>query len=156
MTCGQKWLATFTPFFTERERREAGCQHRLFFTQVELCDNLIFRRRAALDRIGKHLLDANRTIGQPDKITVIFGWKITRQYGGELQTVIEDMHLPNPVIRSHYGNGFVKQYVRRRWHHSAGPAVSARRKTIETDCRILNRVLAHGFQQRRIRHRGAA
>ena len=22
------------------------------------------------------------------------------------------MHLPNPVIRSHYGNGFVKQYVR--------------------------------------------
>jgi hypothetical protein len=26
--------------------------------------------------------------------------------------VIEDMDLPNPVIRSHYGNGFVKQYVR--------------------------------------------
>src|SRR5438309_12095865 len=22
------------------------------------------------------------------------------------------MHLPNPVIRSHYGNGFIKQYVR--------------------------------------------
>ena len=22
------------------------------------------------------------------------------------------MDLPNPVIRSHYGNGFVKQYVR--------------------------------------------
>jgi hypothetical protein len=22
------------------------------------------------------------------------------------------MHLPNPVIRSHYANGFIKQYVR--------------------------------------------
>jgi hypothetical protein len=33
-------------------------------------------------------------------------------YRGKLQTVIEDMDLPNPVIRSHYGNGFVKQYVR--------------------------------------------
>lgn len=22
------------------------------------------------------------------------------------------MHLPNPVVRSHYGNGFIKQYVR--------------------------------------------
>jgi hypothetical protein len=22
------------------------------------------------------------------------------------------MHLPNPVIRSHYRNGFIKQYVR--------------------------------------------
>jgi hypothetical protein len=26
--------------------------------------------------------------------------------------VIEDMELPNPVLRSHYGNGFLKQYVR--------------------------------------------
>src|SRR5687767_11424330 len=50
--------------------------------------------------------------GQPNKITVIFGRKITRQYRGKLQTVIEDMNLPNPVIRSHYRNGFVKQYVR--------------------------------------------
>jgi hypothetical protein len=24
----------------------------------------------------------------------------------------KDMNLPNPVIRSHYGNGFIKQYVR--------------------------------------------
>ncbi len=43
------WLATFTPFFTDRERREAICQHRLFFSQAEYCDNLIFSRRAALD-----------------------------------------------------------------------------------------------------------
>ena len=112
LTCGQKWLATFTPFFTERERKQGGCQHRLFFAQVEYCDNLIFRRRAALDEMGERLLDANRTIGQPNKITVIFGRRITKQYRGKLQTVIEDLNLPNPVIRSHYGNGFLKQYVR--------------------------------------------
>jgi hypothetical protein len=112
LTCAQKWLAAFTPFFTEKERREAGCQHRLFFAQVEYCDNLIFCRRAALDRLGERLLDANRTIGQPDKITTIFGRKVTKRYRGKLQTVIEDIKLPNPVIRSHYGNGFIKQYVR--------------------------------------------
>jgi hypothetical protein len=32
--------------------------------------------------------------------------------GSKLQTVIEDLDLPNPVIRSHYGHGFAKQYVR--------------------------------------------
>jgi hypothetical protein len=112
LACGRKWLAYFTPFFRETERRQAGCQHRLFFAQVEYCDNLLFFRRAALDQMGERLLDANRTIGQPNKITVIFGRKITRQYRGKLQTVIEDIHLPNPVIRSHYGNGFIKQYVR--------------------------------------------
>jgi hypothetical protein len=111
-TCGQKWLARFTPFFTARERKQAGCQHRLFFSQIEFCDNLIFRRRAALDKLGERLLDANRTIGQPNKITVIFGRKVTKQYRGKLQTEIEDMNLPNPVIRSHYRNGFIKQYVR--------------------------------------------
>ena len=112
LTCGQKWLAHFTPFFTASERKQAGCQHRLFFSQVEFCDNLIFRRRAALDKLGERLLDANRTIGQPNKITVIFGRKITKHYRGKLQTEIEDLNLPNPVIRSHYGNGFIKQYVR--------------------------------------------
>ena len=112
LTCGLKWRAAFTPFFKEQERKQAGCQHRLFFAQVEYCDNLIFHRRAALDALGERVLDANRTIGQPDKITVIFGRKITRRHRGKLQTEIEDMHLPNPVIRSHYGNGFIKQYVR--------------------------------------------
>ncbi len=112
LTCGLKWLAAFTPFFKEQERKQAGCQHRLFFAQVEYCDNLIFHRRAALDALGERVLDANRTIGQPDKITVIFGRKITSRHRGKLQTEIEDMHLPNPVIRSHYGNGFIKQYVR--------------------------------------------
>jgi hypothetical protein len=112
LTCGQKWLTRFTPFFTDEERKHAACQHRLFFAQVEYCDNLIFRRRAALDQLGERLLDANRTIGQPNKITVIFGRKITSRYRGKLQTVIEELDLPNPVIRSHYGHGFIKQYVR--------------------------------------------
>lgn len=117
LTCGQKWLAYFTPFFTEAERKDHGCQHRLFFSQVEYCDNLIFHKRAALDTAAldtmeERLLDANRTIGQPNKISTIFGRKVTKNYRGELKTVIADLDLPNPVIRSHYGNGFVKQYVR--------------------------------------------
>jgi hypothetical protein len=93
-SCGQKWLARLTPFFTASERQHAGCQHRLFFSQVEFCDNLIFRRRAALDKLGERLLDANRTIGQPNKITLIFGRRISKRYPGKLQTEIEDMNLP--------------------------------------------------------------
>lgn len=122
--CAQKWLRTFTPFFTPAERREAGCQHRLFFAQVEYCDNLVFRRRAALDHLGERLLDANRTLGQPTKITTIFGRKVSRRYHGQLQTVIEDLDLPNPVIRSHYSHGFIKQYVRDRYLLRTEPATN--------------------------------
>ena len=78
---------------------------------MEYCDNLIFHRRAALDHLDQRLLDANRTIGQPSKITIIFGRKVTKYYKGKLQTVIEDLDLPNPVIRTHYAHGSLKQYV---------------------------------------------
>jgi hypothetical protein len=112
IACGQKRLACFTPFFSPQERDEAVCRHRLFFAQTEFCDNLVFHRRAALDKLEERLLDANRTIGQPNKITMIFGRKITKLHRGKLQTEIEHMDLANPVIRSHYRNGFIKQYVR--------------------------------------------
>jgi hypothetical protein len=124
LTCGQKWLTYFTPFFTAAERQQAGCQHRLFFAQVEYCDNLIFRRRVRLDALEDRLLDANRTIGQPHKITTIFGRKVSKRYRGQLQTVIEDLHLPNPVIRTHYGHGFIKQYVRDHFLLRTEPATN--------------------------------
>ena len=101
----------FYPVLQRQREPTAGCQHRLFFSQTEFCGNLIFYRRAALDKLGGRLLDASRTIGPPHPITVTFGRKITKQHRGKLQTEIEDMHLPNPVIRSHYRNGFIKQYV---------------------------------------------
>jgi hypothetical protein len=110
--CGDKWLARLTPFFTRQERTDGHCRHRLFVSQVEYCDNLIFERRAALDRLVQRLVDANRTIGRPTKLTIIFGRKVTKRYRGKLQTVIQELEEPNPVIRSHYGHGFVKQYGR--------------------------------------------
>jgi hypothetical protein len=112
LRCGHKWLKRLIPFFRASERRAHGCWHQLFFTQVEYCDNLIFRRRAALDQLGDRLLDANRNLGRPDKLTVIFGRRISKHYPGKLQTEIEDLHLGNPVMRSYYKNGFAKHYVR--------------------------------------------
>jgi hypothetical protein len=112
LRCGHKWLKRLIPFFSGSERREHGCWHQLFFAQTEYCDNLIFRRRAALDQLGNRLLDTNRNLGRPDKLTVIFGRRITKQYAGKLQTEIEDLHLGNPVMRSYYKNGFAKHYVR--------------------------------------------
>ncbi len=49
---------------------------------------------------------------------------MTRQYRGKLQTVIEEIQLPNPVIRSHYGNGFIKQHVRDHLNLRTEPATN--------------------------------
>ena len=66
-------------FFTERERRDAICQHWLFFAQAEYCDNLIFSGAPLSTNFEQRLLDMNRTIGQPKKITMIFGRKVNKE-----------------------------------------------------------------------------
>lgn len=112
VTCADRWIAQLVPFFTDDERRRGGCRHHLFASQVEYSTNVIFKRRTALDRMSERLFDLNRTIGRPEKLTTIFGRRITKSYRGELKTQIADHHLPNPVIRSHYKSNSIKQYVR--------------------------------------------
>jgi hypothetical protein len=50
---------------------------------VVRCGKSDAHNRPAHDR----LLDANRTIGQPPKLTIIFGRRISRYHHGKLQTV---------------------------------------------------------------------
>jgi hypothetical protein len=102
-----------------RQRSNTSASHctfahsyRLFINQAEYCTNLIFDERVALDRMTERLLDFNRSIGRPDKLSTIFRYRITKAYTGGLKTQIADHHLGNPVIRSEYKQGSIKQYVR--------------------------------------------
>ena len=112
LACAHRWLAQLIPYFTDRERRHQGYGHRLFVSQVEYCNNLIFERRAALDRLHERLLDLNRSIGAPDKIAVIFGRRILKHTDAGLKTQISDHGLGQPIIRSDYKSSSIKQYVR--------------------------------------------
>ncbi len=109
----QRWLRQLVPFYASADpNRLTDLVYRLFFSQVEYCTNLIFKERAAIDHIAERLLDLNRCIGRPDKLSTIFGHRITRTYRGNLKTQIADHHLGNPVIRSEYKDSSIKQYLR--------------------------------------------
>jgi hypothetical protein len=108
----QRWLHQLVPFYTRESDRTSDRVYRVFCSQVEYCTNLIFRQRAALDRMADRLLDLNRNIGRPDKLSTVFGYRITKAYPGGLKTQIADHHLGNPVIRSEYKDSSIKQYVR--------------------------------------------
>jgi hypothetical protein len=72
-------MASLSDSILQRKRTQrSGLSAPALLLPVEYCDNLIFHRRAALDQLGHRLLDANRTIGQPNKITMIFGRKVTK------------------------------------------------------------------------------
>jgi hypothetical protein len=55
----QRWLHALVPFYTSDPDRASDRVQRLFCSQVEYCTNLIFRQRAALDRMADRLLDLN-------------------------------------------------------------------------------------------------
>jgi len=61
--------------------------------------------------VADRLRDFNRSIGRPDKLSTIFGRRITKVCCGGLKTRIADHHLGNPVIRSEYKDSSVRQYV---------------------------------------------
>jgi len=109
----QCWLRELVPFYASADpHRIVDCVYRLFCSQVEYCTNLIFKERAALERVAERLLDLNRSIGRPDKLSTVFGHRVTKAYRGGLKTQIADHHLGNPVIRSEYKDSSIKQYVR--------------------------------------------
>jgi hypothetical protein len=95
---GTNGLNRVIPFFCPQDGSTVAAIS-CSFCRVEFCENLIFRRRAARDQVRGRLPDAKRNLGRPDKLTVIFGLRVTEQYQGKLQTEIEDMHLGNPVMR---------------------------------------------------------
>jgi hypothetical protein len=112
IACAQRWLRQLAPPLIDATGQRAARDYRLFFTQTEFCSNIIFDRRAPLDQLSERLLDLNRDIGRPDKLTIVYGRRINKRTRNGFQTQITDHHLGNPVIRSNYQDQSVKQYVR--------------------------------------------
>jgi hypothetical protein len=107
----EPWLAHWLPYFSTAERA-AGYRHRLFVAQVEYCQNLIFHREAALDRLFSRLLDSNRTIGSPERLAVIFGRARFRPDTRTAQTEVKVTKLKLPVLRTSFGATTLKQYTK--------------------------------------------
>jgi hypothetical protein len=106
----ESWLARLLPYFTDAERHE-GFRHQLYMAQMEYCHNLIFHKRAAVDRLFDRLLDVNRGMGHPDKLAIVFGRPRFHPDTRSGETVVKMTKLRTPVQSSSYKNTLIKQYV---------------------------------------------
>jgi hypothetical protein len=106
----EAWLAHLLPFFTPADRQQ-GYRHQLFMAQMEYCHNLLFHKRAALDRLFERLMDA-RTLGSPEKLAIVFGRSAFRPDTSTGQTLLKITAERFPVIRSSFKNTSIKGYVR--------------------------------------------
>jgi hypothetical protein len=80
--------------------------------QVEYCHNLIFRKPAGLHQLFDRLLDANRGMGRPDKLAVVFGRGCYHPDTRTGQTYLKTTKLRTPVLSVSFKNTSLKQYVK--------------------------------------------
>jgi hypothetical protein len=106
----QAWITRLLPYYTEADRQR-GYRHQLYLAQVEYCHNLIFDKRAALERLFDRLMDANRQIGHPDKLAVVFARDRFHLQTHEGETTLRMTQLRLPVFSSSYQKTSIKQYV---------------------------------------------
>jgi hypothetical protein len=104
------WLGRLLPCFSDTERQQ-GYRHQLFVSQVEYCHNLIFHKRAAVDRLFERLMDANRSLGHPDKLAIVFGRPLARLDTRTGQTHLKITKLRTPVLSSTFKSTSIKQYI---------------------------------------------
>jgi hypothetical protein len=116
------WMARLLPFFRADERQQ-GYRHQLYMTQIEYCHNLVFDKRRTLNRLCERLFDANRGLGHPDKLAVIFGRRnyVPDTRTGETAIKYTKLHLP--VLRASYQHTVLKQYGKDGGHQTGVAAL---------------------------------
>ena len=105
-----RWLERLLPYFTAVEK-DQGYRHELYMTQIEYCRNLIFHKQAALERVFDRLMDANRGLGHPDKLAVIFARPRYQPDTRTGQVVLKMTKTRTPVLSGSYKSVSIKQYV---------------------------------------------
>jgi hypothetical protein len=105
----QAWMARLLPFFSANERQQ-GYHHQLYMTQIEYCHNLVFNQRRTLLRLCDRLFDANRDLGHPDKLAIIFGRRNFVPDTRTGQTALKYTKLHLPVLKASYQHTDIKQY----------------------------------------------
>ena len=105
-----RWLERLLPYFSAAEQ-ERGYRHELYLTQIEYCHNLIFHKPAALERLFDRLMDANRGLGHPDKLAIIFARPCYQPDTRTGQVVLKMTKTRTPVLSGSYKSVGIKQYV---------------------------------------------
>lgn len=108
------WTLIVSPKFSKRERRLMNLRRFYAISQIEYCQNFIFRRNFPIRKLFDRSCELSFFSMTANKVSNIFGWRITRKFKGKLQTVLERTDQAHHTFRAYFKNSFVKQYEKLR------------------------------------------
>jgi hypothetical protein len=93
------WTLIVGPKFSQADRQAINLKRHDSIQQVEYCRNLIFRRHFPIHKLFERSCDISLLRLLPDKVTQIFGFRISKRWRGKLQSVLEKIDHGHHVFR---------------------------------------------------------
>ena len=89
------------PKFSAKDRPAVNLSRHYSINQVEYCRHFVFRRSFLIHKICARSRELGLLRGSADKVSRIFGWRVTKRIGGKLQTVLEQIEQGHHVLRAY-------------------------------------------------------
>jgi hypothetical protein len=104
------WTFLLGPKFSKREREAMNLSRMYIVAQIEYCRNFIFRRNFPIHKIFERSCALGLWRITTDRISHIFGTRITKKFKGKLHVTLEKLEHGHHTLRAYWKNSFVKQY----------------------------------------------
>src|SRR6266436_1438130 len=104
------WTLILGPKFSKKERSQMSLSRFYAIGQVEYCRNFIFKRNFPIHKIFERSCEIGLWRLTANRISELFGVRLTKQLRGKLGTVIDQIEHGHHVFRAYWKNAFLKQY----------------------------------------------
>lgn len=104
------WTFLLGPKFSKHERAALHLSRHYVIAQIEYCRNFVFRRHFPIHKIFERSCELGLWQLTADKLSHVFGTRVTRRHHGKLQTVLDKLEQGHHTLRAYWKKSFVKQY----------------------------------------------
>ena len=104
------WTLIPGPKFSKKECSHMSLSRFYAITQIEYCRNFIFKRHFPIHKIFERNCEIGLWRLIANRISEIFGVRLTRTLRGKLATVIEQIDHGHHVVRANFKNALLWQY----------------------------------------------
>ena len=104
------WTLIVGPKFSKKERSQMSLSRFYAIAQIEYCRNFIFKRHFPIRKIFERSCEIGLWRMTANRISQIFGVRLTKKLRGKLACVIEQIEHGHHVFRVNFKNALLRQY----------------------------------------------
>lgn len=106
------WALRLAPSFSKTKRYLTPIQYEYSMSQIEYALDIVFKRHTCVKDMFDRACELGLLLSTADRISKMFGIRITRRSKGKFHSVLDKRDLATPVLRHHFKNTFLRNYLK--------------------------------------------